>query len=91
MLVRSQGWKRLHWGHLVKWADDRWDARLGLIVPETPPPQEQLELMRETPIREQDNAEASRAADLLVGAGWALPEYVEDGGLPPYGDAPAYE
>ena len=78
-------------GHLVKWADDQWDARLGLIVPETPPPQEQLELMRETPIRDQDNAEAGRAADLLVCAGWALPEYVEDGGLLPYGDPPAYE
>ena len=81
----------LDWGRLVEWADDRWDQRLGSIVPETPPPQEQMELMRETPIREQDNAEASRAADLLVRAGRALPEYVEDGGLLPYGDPPAYE
>ena len=78
-------------GHLVEWADDQWDQRLGSIVPETPPPQEQMELVRETPIREQDNAEVSRAADLLVCAGQALPEYVEDGRLLPYGDPPAYE
>ena len=42
----------LDWGRLVEWVDDWWDTRLGLIVPETPPPQEQMELMRETPIRE---------------------------------------
>ena len=56
-------------GRLVEWADDQWDERLGSIVPETPPPQEQMELMRETLIREQDNAEAGRAADLLVCVG----------------------
>ena len=71
-------------GCVVEWADDRWDKRLGLVVPETPPPQEQMELMRETPIREQDNAEAGRAADLLVRAGRALPEYVEDGASDSY-------
>ena len=78
-------------GRVVSWADDQWDERFGSLVPETPPPQEQMELMRETPIREVDNVEAGREADLLVRAGRALPEYVEDGGLPPYGDAPAYE
>ena len=45
------------------------------------PNQELLEQLRSTPIRDEDNQEASRAADLLVRAGMALPEY-ED--APPY-------
>ena len=64
---------------------------MGLVVPETPPPQEQMELMRETPIREQDNIEVSMAVALLVCVGQALLEYVEAGRLLPYGDPPAYE
>jgi len=50
---------------------EREDTR----VPETPPPQEVMEALRSTPIREEDNQEANRAADLLVRAGLALPEY----------------
>jgi len=56
---------------------EREDTR----VPETPPPQEVMEALRSTPIREEDNREANRTADLLVRAGLALPEYE---------DAPAY-
>jgi len=52
---------------------EREDTR----VPETPPPQEVMEALRSTPIREEDNREANRAADLLVRAGLALPEYEE--------------
>jgi len=50
---------------------EREDTR----VPDTPPPQEVMEALRSTPIREEDNREANRAADLLVRAGLALPEY----------------
>jgi len=50
---------------------EREDTR----VPETPPPQEVMEALRSTPIREEDNHEVNRAADLLVRAGLALPEY----------------
>ena len=50
-------------------------------VLETPPPQEVMEALRSTLIREEDNREANRTADLLVRAGLALPEYE---------DAPAY-
>jgi len=42
---------------------------------ETPPSQELLEVLRLTPIREENNAEYNREADLLVRAGMALPEY----------------
>jgi len=49
--------------------------REDMRVPETPPPQEVMEALRSTPIREEDNREANRAADLLVRAGLALPEY----------------
>ena len=42
---------------------------------ETPPSQELLEALRLTPIRDEDNAEYNREADLLVRAGLALPEY----------------
>ena len=59
---------------VVEWRDDD-------VVPETPPPQEVMEALRSTPIREEDNREANRAADLLVRAGLALPEYE---------DAPGY-
>jgi len=52
---------------------EREDTR----VPETPPPQEVMEALRSTLIREEDNREANRAADLLVRAGLALPEYEE--------------
>jgi len=52
---------------------EREDTR----VPETPPPQEVMEALRSTPIREEDNREANRAVDLLVRAGLALPEYEE--------------
>jgi len=52
---------------------EREDTR----VPETPPPQEVMEALRSTPIREEDNREANRAADLLVRAGLAMPEYEE--------------
>jgi len=45
------------------------------IRQETPPSQELLEVLRSTPIREEDNAEYNREADLLVRAGMALPEY----------------
>jgi len=40
-----------------------------------------MEALRNTPIREEDNREANREADLLVRAGLALPEYE---------DAPGY-
>ena len=42
---------------------------------EMPPSQELLEALRLTLIREEDNAEYNREADLLVRAGMALPEY----------------
>jgi len=45
------------------------------IHQETPPSQELLEALRLTPIRDEDNAEYNREADLLVRAGLALPEY----------------
>jgi len=45
------------------------------IRQETPPSQELLEALRLTPIRDEDNAEYNREADLLVRAGLALPEY----------------
>jgi len=51
--------------------------REDMRVPETPPPQEVMEALRSTPIREEDNREANRAADLLVRVGLALPEYEE--------------
>jgi len=47
------------------------------IRQETPPSQELLEVLRLTPIRDEDNAEYNREADLLVRAGLALPEYEE--------------
>ena len=53
---------------VVEWREDD-------VVPETPPPQEVMEALRSTPIREEDNREANRVADLLVRAGLALPEY----------------
>jgi len=46
-----------------------------MIRQETPPSQELLEALRLTPIRDEDNAEYNREADLLVRAGLALPEY----------------
>jgi len=49
--------------------------REDTMVPETLPPQEVMEALRSTPIREEDNREANRAADLLVRVGLALPEY----------------
>ena len=45
------------------------------IRQETPPSQELLEALRLTPIRDEDNVEYNREADLLVRAGLALPEY----------------
>jgi len=45
------------------------------IRQETPPSQELLEALRLTPIRDEDNAEYNREADLLVRVGLALPEY----------------
>jgi len=45
------------------------------IRQEMPPSQELLEALRLTPIRDEDNAEYNREADLLVRAGLALPEY----------------
>jgi len=45
------------------------------IRQETPPSQELLEALHLTPIRDEDNAEYNREADLLVRAGLALPEY----------------
>jgi len=66
---------------IVEWREDD-------VVPETPPPQEVMEALRSTPIREEDNREANRAVDLLVRSGMALPEY-ED--APKYVDAPLYE
>jgi len=52
---------------------EREDTR----VLETPPPQEVMEALRSTPIREEDNWEANCVADLLVRAGLALPKYEE--------------
>ena len=49
-----------------EWLDDCHSERLGSVVPETPPPQEVMEQLRETPNRDKDNLEASRAVDLLV-------------------------
>ena len=46
-----------------------------VIRQETPPSQELLEALRLTPIRDEDNVEYNREADLLVRAGLALPEY----------------
>jgi len=43
------------------------------IRQETPPSQELLEALRLTPIRDEDNTEYNREADLLVRAGLALP------------------
>jgi len=45
------------------------------VCQETPPSQELLEVLRLTPIREEDNVEYNREADLLVRVGMALPEY----------------
>jgi len=45
------------------------------IHQETPPSQELLEVLRLTPIRDEDNVEYNREADLLVRAGLALLEY----------------
>jgi len=45
------------------------------IRQETPPSQELLEALRLTPIRDEDNAEYNREADLPVRAGLALLEY----------------
>ena len=42
---------------------------------ETPPPQELLEMLRMTPINEEDTVEYNREVDLLVRAGMALLEY----------------
>jgi len=50
---------------------EREDTR----VLETPPPQEVMEALRSTLIRQEDNREANCEADLLVRAGLALPEY----------------
>jgi len=47
------------------------------VCQETPPSQELLEVLRLTLIREDDNAEYNREADLLVRVGLALPEYEE--------------
>ena len=47
------------------------------IRQETPPNQELLEALRLTPIRDEDNVEYNREADLLVRAGLALLEYEE--------------
>ena len=64
------------------------EVREGSIVPETPPPQEVLELMRETPIDDSGLRAVDWEADLLWRAGEGLPEY-ED--APNYVDVPLYK
>jgi len=62
-------------GLINKWLDNRFDEWLGSVVPETPPPQEVMEVLRDTPIREEDNREANWETNLLVHAGMVLPAY----------------
>jgi len=45
------------------------------VCQEMPPSQELLEVLRLTPIREEDNVEYNREVDLLVRVGMALLEY----------------
>ena len=39
---------------------------LGSVVPETPPPQEVLVAVRETPIPDDEQHEAGHVADLMI-------------------------
>ena len=59
------------------WFNNSYDEELGSIVPKTPPPQQLLEELRNSPIRD----EGKHKAGYVVHAGNTLPEYEES---PPY-------
>ena len=53
-------------GPINVWFDDSHDEVLGSVIPETPPPQEVLVAVRETPIPEDEQREAGHVVDLMI-------------------------
>jgi len=62
-------------GPINVWFDDAHDELLGLVIPETPPPQEILVALRDTPVHEDELHEAGYVVDLLVARGSLPPPY----------------
>jgi len=53
-------------GPINVWFDNSHDEVLGSVVPETPPPQEVLVAVRETPVHDDEQHEAGYVVDLMV-------------------------
>ena len=62
-------------GPINVWFDDSHDEALGLVVSETPPPQEVLVVVRETPVHDDEQHEAGYVVDLMVRHDDVLPPY----------------
>jgi len=62
-------------GPINVWFDDSHDEVLGSVIPETPPPQEVLVVVRETPIPEDEQHEAGHVVDLMIRNNDVPPSY----------------
>jgi len=69
-------------GPINVWDDDSHDDVLGSIIPETPPPQEVLVVVRDTPVHDDEQHEAGHVADLMIR---------NDDVLPPHRRSPSRE
>ena len=62
-------------GPINVWFDNSHDDTLGLVEPETPPPQEDLVAVRETPVHDDEQHEAGHVADLMIRSNDVPPPY----------------
>jgi len=62
-------------GPINIWFDDSHDEDLGSVVFETPPPQEVLVALRDTPVHDDEQHEAGYVVDLLVARDSLPPPY----------------
>jgi len=62
-------------GPINVWFDDSADDALGSVEPETPPPQEVLVVVRETPVHDDEQHEAGHVADLMIRRNDVPPPY----------------
>ena len=57
------------------WQDNRHDEWLGSVVPETPPPQDVLVWVRNTPVHDDEQHEAGYVVDMMIHHGDVPPPH----------------